>query len=183
MTSDDETVDDDADEVVEVVEVDEIVEVVEVVDDRVVVTGTAPRATVRSQNLWHRTSFVIVRSTTGDVLAHRRALTKPLAPGWWDLGFGGACRIGESWHDAATRELWEEVGISTPLRHLSAYRWDGTETREIGHLYETICDGPVRHPAVEVAESRFVAMAQLDEFVARHDVLDASLRLILPFLR
>lgn len=162
---------------------DEISEVIEIVDDGGVVTGTAPRAVVRSQNLWHRTAFVIVRSSAGDVLAHRRALTRPLAPGWWDLGFGGACDIGESWQDAATRELWEEAGITTPLHHLSAYRWDGNETREVGHLFETCCDGPFTHPADEVEETRFVPMEELESFIARHDVLDAALQLMLPSLR
>ena len=157
-------------------------EIIEVVDDGGVVTGTAPRAVIRSRNLWHRTAFVIVRSSAGDVLVHRRALTKPLAPGWWDLSFGGACDVGENWHDAAARELWEEAGIRTPLHHLTAYRWDGKETRETGHLYETASDGPFTHPADEVAESRFVSTDGLGDFIDQHDVLDASLQLIVPFL-
>ncbi|MDQ3737952.1 MAG: NUDIX domain-containing protein [Actinomycetota bacterium] len=158
-------------------------EIIEVVDDGGVVTGTASRAVVRAQNLWHRTAFVVVRSSVDDVLAHRRALTSPLAPGRWDLGFGGACGVGETLHAAAARELWEEAGIRTTLRQLTDYRWDGEETRETGRLYETRCDGPFTHPADEVEESRFVSMDELDKFIAGHDVLDAALQLILPVLR
>lgn len=154
----------------------------EILDDAGDVIGVAQRSRVWADNLWHRTAFVIVRSSGGAVLAHRRATAKRLGPGMWDLGFGGACDIGESWPDAAARELHEEAGIATPLRELTSYRWDGDDSREVGVLYETVSDGPFVHPPDEVADSRFVGLDQLDTFLARHDVLAAASALVLPHL-
>jgi 8-oxo-dGTP pyrophosphatase MutT (NUDIX family) len=156
---------------------------VEVLDESGAVVGVADRAEVWSRNLWHRTAFVVVRSTGGAVLAHQRALTKRMGPGKWDLGFGGACDVGEDWHDAAARELYEEAGIRTPLRELGTYRWDGDGSREVGRLYETVSDGPFTYPADEVATAQFVAIEDLDRFVEEHVFLEAALNMVLPYVR
>jgi isopentenyldiphosphate isomerase len=158
-------------------------EIVEVLDEAGAVVGLAPRSQVRTNNLWHRTSYIIVWSSSGAVLVHRRALTKQLWPDAWDLAFGGGCEVAEGWADAAARELHEEAGIRTPLRELGTYRWDGDGSREIGRLYETVSDGPFQHPPDEVAEARFVGRAELDAFLERHDVLAAARAVVLPYLR
>lgn len=156
---------------------------VEVLDEAGNVVRIAPRSEVFTRNLWHRTTFVLVRSTSGSVLAHQRAFTKRLGPGRWDLGFGGACDVGEEWPEAAARELYEEAGIRTPLRELAPYRWDGDGSREVGRLYDTVCDGPFSFQADEVETARFVALEELDRFVAEHDLLDAAKGVVLPYIR
>jgi isopentenyldiphosphate isomerase len=158
----------------------EMVEVVDT-DDRVV--GIVSRARVRAQRLRHRTAFVVVRSSKGWILAHRRALTKSSAPGEWDLGFGGAVEVGESYDAAAERELLEEAGIATPLQLICAYAYDGPDSSEIGRLYETVSDGPFVHAPDEVAEIRFVDPAALDQFVATHQVCRAALEVMVERLR
>lgn len=159
-------------------------EQVEILDESGAVVRIASRSEVWSQNLWHRTCFVLVRSSSGDaVLAHQRAFTKRLGPGRWDLGFGGACDVGEEWYDAAARELYEEAGIRTPLRELATYRWDGDGSREVGRLYETVSDGPFTFQAEEVETAEFVALEDLDAFVAGHDLLDAAKSVVLPYIR
>ena len=157
-------------------------ELLEVVDDREDVLEVVPRSQVRAGNLLHRTVLVIVRSSAGDVLVHRRADWKDLLPGWWDLAFGGAVGVGEAWDDAARRELAEEAGIDTPLRALGRYLYEGDESREVGRLYETVSDGPFSHPDGEVAESRLVTLEDLPAFVAEHRVCRPALEVILPVL-
>ena len=156
---------------------------VEVLDESGAIVGEAPRTEVITRNLWHRTAFVVVRSSSGAVLAHQRAFAKRLAPGKWDLGFGGACDIGEDWPDAAARELYEEAGIRGTLRQLAEYRWDGDGSREVGRLYETVSDGPFAFQAEEVATAKFVAVAELDAFLAEHELLEAAKAMVLPYIR
>jgi 8-oxo-dGTP pyrophosphatase MutT (NUDIX family) len=157
-------------------------EQLEVVDLDGNVLEVVPRSRIRAENLLHRTTFVIVRSSQGDVLVHRRADWKDLLPGWWDLAFGGAAAIGESWEDAARRELAEEAGIDTPLRPLGSYHYDGDDSKEVGRLFTTISDGPFSHPDGEVAESRFVPLDGLVEFVTGHAVCGAAVEVVLPVL-
>lgn len=158
-------------------------EMLEVLDETGAVVDVAPRARVWADNLWHRTAYVVVRSSSGALLVHRRASSKRLGPGVWDLGFGGACEVGESWPAAAARELYEEAGIAAALRELGGYRWDGDGSREVGVLYETVSDGPFVHPPEEVAASQLVPLEELDRFISGHPVLAAALALVLPQLR
>jgi 8-oxo-dGTP pyrophosphatase MutT (NUDIX family) len=140
------------------------------------------RDDVLAGNLWYRTAFVIVRSSTEAVLAHRRAETKRLAPGKWDLGFGGAVHAGESYEVAAARELLEEAGISTPIHFVCDYVYEGADSREVGRLFETVSEGPFRHPPDEVIESTFVDPGDLAEFLAGHDFCDAAIHVMVPVL-
>ena len=158
-------------------------ELIEVVDADDVVIEIADRVRVRAERLRHRTAFVVVRSTRGEILAHRRAETKSTAPGEWDLGFGGGVAVGESYEAAAARELVEEAGISTPLRLVTDYSYDGADSVEIGRLYETVSDGPFVHPADEVAESKFVAPESLDHFMATHQLCSAAIDVMVALLR
>lgn len=158
-------------------------ELIEVVDENDVVVEVVPRERVRDERLRHRTAFVVVRSSAGEVLAHRRAFTKRIAPGEWDLGFGGGVGVGESYEDAAARELHEEAGISGPLTLVTAYAYDGPDSLEVGRLFEVVSDGPFLHPADEVAETAFVHPSTLDHFVATHQVCRAALDVMVALLR
>lgn len=162
---------------------DDEVEMIEVVDADDLVVEIVDRARVRAERLRHRTAFVVVRSTRGEILAHRRAESKATAPGEWDLGFGGGVAVGESYAAAAARELAEEAGITTPLVLVSDYRYDGADSNEIGQLFATVSDGPFRHPISEVAEARFVDPAQLDHFVATHRLCRAAADVMVDLLR
>jgi 8-oxo-dGTP pyrophosphatase MutT (NUDIX family) len=158
-------------------------ELVEVVTAAGTTTAIVSRDDVLAGNLWHRTAFVIVRSSTGAVLAHRRAETKRIAPGMWDLGFGGAVHAGESYEAAAARELLEEAGINTPIHFVGNYVYEGSDSREVGRMFETVSDGPFQHPPDEVIESTFVDPADLPEFLASHDFCDAAIHVMVPVLR
>lgn len=82
-----------------------------------------------------------------------------------------------------SRELRDETGITTPLRELGPYRWDGAESREVGVLYDAISDGPFVHPSDEVAASRLVPLNSLAAFLGEHAVLDSARALVVPHLR
>lgn len=77
----------------------------EVIDDVV------PRWRMRAENLRHRSTAIVVLSTDGRLLVHRRADTKDLLPGWWDVCAGGVVTFGETYDESAARELAEELGV------------------------------------------------------------------------
>jgi 8-oxo-dGTP pyrophosphatase MutT (NUDIX family) len=90
-------------------------EMVEEVDSLGTVLRLVTRRQMRAETLWHRAVFIVVRSSSGDVLVHRRADTKDVWPGWWDVAVGGVVSPGESWEVAAQRELAEELGVLLPI--------------------------------------------------------------------
>lgn len=158
---------------------DERVEWVDV-DGRVLDVVTRRR--MRAENLRHRSVGIVVTTTDGRLLVHRRADTKDLRPGWWDVMAGGVVGVGESDDAAATRELAEELGIVAALEPLGVGRWDDVDSREICHLYRAVHDGPYHFADGEVAEARLVTPAELAPLLRVERFLPGSLAMLRSFL-
>ena len=132
------------------------------------VTGVAPRARVRAENLPHAATGVLLRDGAGRVFVHRRTTTKDVFPGAHDVLAGGVVGHGEDPAAAAVRELAEELGQhDLPLRPVLR-RWyrDGA-THVLAHVYEARWAGaPVVVQASEVAEGWWEEAAVVRERLA-----------------
>lgn len=163
---------------------EELVDVVDA-DDRVLRTVT--RAEMRAGRLRHRSVFVVVQSSCGDVLAHRRADHKDVWPGRWDFAAGGVVTSGEGYDEAAVRELAEELGIAgVALERLGRGAYEDVDVAEIAQVYRVHWDGPVSFADGEVAETRWITLEELQR--AAHgtspglDLVPDSVALALPLL-
>lgn len=154
-------------------------ELVEWVDAAGRVIEVVTRRRMRAENLRHRSVGIVVLASDGRLLVHRRADTKDLRPGWWDVMAGGVVAAGEDVATAATRELAEELGIvDVPLEALGVHRWDDVDSMEICHLYRVVHDGPYRFADGEVAEARLVTPAELEHLLRRASFLPGSLAML-----
>lgn len=158
---------------------EELVDIVDS-DDRVV--DTVPRSVMRREVLRHRAVFILVRDSAGLVLVHRRSADKDLWPRWWDVAVGGVVASGESYDNAARRELLEEAGITAEPVFISSGAYTDAEVSLIGHCYEVCHDGRVEARDGEVAEFRWVSTAELQGLMARERFLPDSLALLGPRL-
>ncbi|GEK72961.1 MULTISPECIES: NUDIX hydrolase [Halomonas] len=116
--------------------------------------GSASRATMRRYRYWHRATYIVVRNAAGELCVQRRTLTKEVFPGGLDLAAGGVVGAGESVHQAARRELAEELGIiGEPLRHVLEFVYDADGHHIFGSAYLVDYDGPLTLQAEEVADA------------------------------
>lgn len=94
--------------------------------------------------LYHAVAEVIVRHTDGSYLAMQRDFSKEAHSGEWEIGAGGSVIKGESFFDAAVRELFEETGIHAEklkkLYQSSKVHENGVGALYIGYLCETDID-------------------------------------------
>ena len=158
-------------------------ELVDVVDLDDVVIATVARTRVRAENLRHRAVFVLVRSSHGEVLVHRRSDAKDLWPGRWDLAVGGVVTAGEGYDEAAVREIAEELGIKGVVpERLGRGRFDDDDVRLLGVVYRVEYDGPFTFADGEVVEATFVGLADLEERLRRDRFVPDSVALALPWL-
>lgn len=63
------------------------------------------------EGLFNAVAEVFVMHRDGTILMMRRDMNKPIYPGFWESGAGGAVLKGESFRMGARRELLEETGI------------------------------------------------------------------------
>ena len=87
-------------------------ELVDVVDESDQIIQTVPRRVMRADHLRHRAVFIAILDGAGRLLVHRRSPHKDVWPSWCDIAVGGVVGAGESYLEAARRELAEEVGIN-----------------------------------------------------------------------
>ncbi len=159
-------------------------ELVEVVDDEGRIVEVVTRAEIRAGNLRHRCTYVVVVTSAGEVVVHQRAPWKDVHPSHWDLAFGGIAGVGESWAEAARRELAEEAGIvGVELVELGPVRYDEADGRIDGRVYLVVHDGEPTCPDGEVVAIDRVPSGDLDRWCASRPVCPDSAAIVLPALR
>src|SRR5262245_39916002 len=105
-------------------------EIVAIVDDHNTVVGAAPRHEMRAQRLPHRSTYILVFNSQGELYVQKRTLTKDVFPGYYDVAAGGVVLASESYEQGAMRELEEEMGIrSVPLNRLFDFYFEDEHTR------------------------------------------------------
>ena len=103
-----------------------------------------------------------MRDPSGRIYVHRRSDAKDWAPSHWDAAAGGVIVVGEEPPASALRELEEELGITgVDLAGLGTHLYEDDTVRCFEHAYEVVWDGPVRHQPEEVAEGRWLTLAEL----------------------
>lgn len=159
----------------------------DVVDSDDTVIGQATRRRMRAERLRHRAVFVMVRDSHDRLLIHRRSDGKDLWPGRWDIAVGGVVAAGESYDEAAHRELAEEVGIvGVALAPLGRSTYADDDVDIIGACYFGRTDDPVHFADGEVAEAHWVDSVALAERLAAESFVPDSIALfdeLLPFWR
>jgi 8-oxo-dGTP pyrophosphatase MutT (NUDIX family) len=153
-------------------------------DDTVIEPVT--RARMRAERLRHRAVFVVVRSSRGDVLVHRRSDAKDLWPGRWDIAVGGVVSSGEAYDVAARRELAEEVGVRAAvgdgLTPLGAGVYADPDVDLVARLYTVVSDGPFAFADGEVVEARFVRPDELRTWAGTVPLVPDSWDLLAPLI-
>lgn len=156
-------------------------EMVEHVDRAGEVLGLVTRREMRQKRLWHRSVFVAVVSNDGQLLVHRRADTKDVWPGWWDMAVGGVCSPGEDWQAAAERELAEEVGVEgIAVQQIATGAYCDDDAALVAAVFVCRTDGPFRFADGEVTEAHWVATDDLNEWLGAKNFLPDTVALVLP---
>jgi isopentenyldiphosphate isomerase len=146
-------------------------ELLDVVDDQDRVLSRAPRSRVLKEYLIHRAVMFFVFDDEERVLVNQRSDTKEIYPGHWSIAFGGHVLAGESYDAAVRREVGEETGLATEPRLITSFQKRTADERENVKVYAVIADRePVLFPD-EIAQGRFVTLAEINEMLSRFDFL------------
>jgi isopentenyl-diphosphate Delta-isomerase len=138
--------------------------------------GQGYKACVHSgDGILHRAFSVYLFDSQRRLLLQQRSEHKPLWPGYWSNSCCSHPRPGEMTHEAASRRVREELGLTQvrSLRFLfkfeyhARYELQGAE-REVCSVYAGMADRPMRINRGEVAGVRFVSAGQLDLQLSDH---------------
>ena len=96
-------------------------EVVDVVNGRDLVMGESTLGDCLAKGLLHRAVAVLIIRGDGRYLLQARSRRDAWHPGLWTISSTGHVRKGETYLDAAKRELFEELGIRDNLTFVKKY--------------------------------------------------------------
>lgn len=126
-------------------------EIFDVCDEQDNVIGQAPRADVHTQNLLHRAVHIWIFNSAGELLVHRRSMTKDQYPDCFTSSASGHVDAGEDYQTAAHRELAEELGLSGDLEFIVKLPAGANTAFEHTVLYTLQTDAKPHPNADEIA--------------------------------
>jgi len=93
-------------------------EEIDIVDAHDNVVDKSDRTTAHNKGLLHRLVHIMVFDADGKLFVQQRSTSKDRYPGFWEGSVSGHVKSGESFKEAAERELHEELGICVTPNHL-----------------------------------------------------------------
>lgn len=142
-------------------------ELLPLVDKNDEVIGTINRSAAhKNPHYIHRIVAILIYTSKGEMLIHKRSSTKDVLPGCWDLSAAGHVSSGEDYIEAAVHELYEEVGIKASendLKTLGKFliktSWE-TEFCQI-YRYNLKKKDTININKEEIEEAKFVSTDEL----------------------
>lgn len=155
-------------------------ELVDILDEHGETTGSIrTKGEAHSEGLWHKAIHIWIYNSRGEILLQKRAKTKLNLPGLWDTSVAGHVSSGESFEEAAARELHEELGIIVQLSELKKVTncrttYDNPEhnyhSRELVSIYlYRLEELPTKLQTEEVDEVRFISIDELERELSNSD--------------
>lgn len=163
-------------------------EAVDLVDRKDRVVGSSTLGECLAKGLLHRAVAVVVSRPDGRVILQQRSKLDRWQPGMWTLSCTGHVKKGEAYHDAASRELNEEIGIRADLVLVGKFlipplRENGMTEHEWVSLFAAASSARLKVDPVELEEVREFSPTALERELVGGSLTPDSIILLKEYLR
>lgn len=147
------------------------------VDDKDKILGSVSRAKAhKSNDINHRSTFILVVDS-GKMLFQKRSANKDMFPSHWTISVSGHVTYGETYLEAARKELEEEIGLKLPLKKLKKIYIP--EEREFSAIFQAKHNGnQIRFDKDEIDEVRWVELDKIKQFTRDQKMTPGALRVL-----
>lgn len=149
------------------------------VDDEDQVLGSVSRLEAhQSQTIKHRSVFILVFNDKNELLLQKRNQNKDTFPSFWTLSASGHVSYGQSYDEAAKRELREELGLEINLEPL--HKTYVSQEREFCFIYQGkfLDDKEIKFDQDEVEKVQWVNKDNLKQFVKENKMTPAAMTVL-----
>ena len=127
------------------------------------------------KTLIHRSIGIAIYNDKGEILLQKRSNQKDTHPGKYSMSVGGHVTKGQSYEEAAYREMLEELGIKSELTFAKNFLSRSDVETEMVSLYTTTYNGPFHIAKDEVEEVCFFtkeAITKLQDKITPASILE-----------
>jgi isopentenyl-diphosphate delta-isomerase type 1 len=156
-------------------------ELIDMIDEQDNVIGTMTRKESKGSNILHRAIFVMVFDADGRLYVQKRSKNKEKFPGLWTVSCCGGVISEESYHDAAERELIEELGIDAPSTFVCKIRYRDEKFNVLGDLYTMMRELPIKFNKKEIEAGKFVTEDEMKKMIMLGSFVPESKALIIKY--
>jgi len=161
---------------------DDELEILDVVDADDLVVGTMERGEIHRKRLFHRSVHVFLFDEARRIYLQKRSFEKLEHPGKWDSSASGHVESGESYREAAGRELEEEIGVKAspePVLSVRACEQTGMEHSMLFQVRRRTVDPDPNPNPREILEGRFFETREIEAGIAKEpETFSPSFRLL-----
>ena len=114
----------------------------------------------------HRSAYVVITNSQNNLLLQKRSLKKDLQLGFWGMSVGGHLEYGQTYEEAAKREMKEELGIELPIKFVRKKLIESPDESEFSAIFVTTTDEtPTDFDRDEIDEVKWVPVNKLTDFI------------------
>lgn len=131
-----------------------------VVDPNDVVLGYSTKEDIKRRGLNYRSVQVFLFNGSDELLICKRPETKKMFAGKYSSVMGHV-RRGETYEEAANREVREEIGVNTRLRKVTKFSVFDGASRLFQEIYVGGVSADIHPDKTEISEFRFISLRDL----------------------
>jgi len=131
---------------------------------------TALKSEAHKNGWFHATVHIWLFTSDEKILLQKRALTKKVFPGLWDISVAGHIAAGETILSSAKREIFEEIGLAIDEKDLIKI---GTRIHQVSHA-NGIIDNEHHHVFIGELQKPISELKMQQEEVAAIQLFDLS---------
>ncbi|VVB75104.1 Isopentenyl-diphosphate Delta-isomerase [uncultured archaeon] len=154
-------------------------ELLDLVDGNDNVIGQEEKDVVKAKNLRRRISHIFVMNKKGQMLLQLRGKDCSYLPGYWCVSAGGHVSAGESYEEAAKKELWEELGVEAPLKLLGKNLFVTPKFEIFISAFTAQYAGPFKLEEGKVAEVKWFTLGEIKELIKNNGKIHPELLFLL----
>lgn len=138
---------------------------IDVVNDKNEIIGNATEEEVYQKKLAHRIVHVLVFDSKGKIALQLRSKTKSFCPGCWSTTVGGRVQSGESYEEAAAREMKEEIGVILDLEKIADEIYTNNGLKMFQRIYKTKFDGQLSTSDPDIERFEYKSLSEVQDMI------------------
>ncbi|MDP2749408.1 MAG: NUDIX domain-containing protein [Nanoarchaeota archaeon] len=152
----------------------------DVVDENDKVLYSVPKHEIYGKKLSHRIVHVLVFNKKGEIFLQKRSEKLKYLPGHWCTSAGGHAMAGESYEEAAKRELKEEINVPAKnLEEVAHFIHDVSGWIKHVRIFRMDYDGPINVNKEDVSEGKWFSRKELKALINKKDFVNDEWKIAL----